>query len=58
MLFRSFLEYNVSQNPMLREIIKNPVRMDADGFIPVPQGPGLGIEVDEAAVRRFSSRLK
>lgn len=48
-----FLEYNVCDNPMLRKIIRNPVRMDADGFIPVPQGPGLGIEVDENAVARF-----
>ena len=44
-----FLEYNVCENPMLREVIRNPVRMDGDGFMPVPQGPGLGIEVDEAA---------
>ena len=50
-----FLEYNVCENPMLREIIRNPVRMDADGFIPVPQGPGLGIEVDDKAVRRFQT---
>ncbi|MBL9136616.1 MAG: mandelate racemase/muconate lactonizing enzyme family protein [Verrucomicrobiales bacterium] len=48
-----FLEYNVCENPMLREIIGNPVRLDANGFIPVPQGPGLGIEIDEAAVRTF-----
>ncbi len=48
-----FLEYNVSENPMLREVIENPVQMDADGFIPVPQGPGLGIEVNESAVNRF-----
>jgi len=50
-----FLEYNVCENPMLREIIRNPVQMDADGFIPVPQGPGLGIDVDEKAVRRFQT---
>ena len=48
-----FLEYNVCENPMLREIIRNPVSMDTEGFIPVPEGPGLGIEIDEAAVRRF-----
>ena len=53
-----FLEYNVCENPMLREIIRNPVQMDADGFIPVPQGPGLGIEVDEKAVGRFCVNLK
>ena len=48
-----FLEYNVSQNPMLREIIANPISMDADGYMPVPQGPGLGIDVDEEAMRHF-----
>ena len=50
-----FLEYNVCENPMLREIILNPVRLDADGFMTVPQAPGLGIEVDEKAVRRFQA---
>jgi L-alanine-DL-glutamate epimerase-like enolase superfamily enzyme len=32
----------------------NPPRPGADGLIPVPQGPGLGIEIDEAAMRRFA----
>ena len=50
-----FLEYNVCENPMLREIIRNPVKMDADGFIPIPQGPGIGLDVDEKAVRRFQA---
>ncbi|HTE19123.1 MAG TPA: mandelate racemase/muconate lactonizing enzyme family protein [Armatimonadota bacterium] len=48
-----FLEYNVSSSPMLREIIGNPLEMDGDGMIAVPQGPGLGIEIDEKAVERF-----
>jgi len=48
-----FLEYNVSENPMLREIIRNPVLMDEQGTMAVPDGPGLGIEIDEKAVARF-----
>lgn len=52
-----FLEYNVSDNPMLREVIQNPVHMDSSGYISVPQGPGLGIEINEAAVRKFSVNL-
>lgn len=52
-----FLEYNVSDNPMLREIIRNPVQLDAEGYIPVPQGAGLGIEINEAAVKRFCINL-
>ena len=49
-----FLEYNVSDNPMLRDIIINPVKMDKNGMMSVPQGVGLGIEIDEAAVRKYS----
>jgi L-alanine-DL-glutamate epimerase-like enolase superfamily enzyme len=48
-----FLEYNVSDNPMLREVIENPVKMDKDGYIAIPQGPGLGININEEAVRKF-----
>jgi len=48
-----FLEYNVSSSPMLRDIIKNPIQMGKDGMMDVPQAPGLGIEIDEAAVRRY-----
>jgi L-rhamnonate dehydratase len=48
-----FLEYNVSESPMLREIIRNPVTMDAQGMMPVPQGPGLGIDINEKAVEKF-----
>jgi L-rhamnonate dehydratase len=48
-----FLEYNVCDNPMLREVIENPVQMDAEGYIAVPEGPGLGIEINEKAVKRF-----
>jgi len=48
-----FLEYNVSTSPMLREIIRNPVELQKDGTMRVPEGPGLGIEIDEKAVERF-----
>jgi L-alanine-DL-glutamate epimerase-like enolase superfamily enzyme len=48
-----FLEYNVCDSPMLREVIANPLVLEADGTIAVPQGPGLGIEINEAAVQQF-----
>jgi L-rhamnonate dehydratase len=48
-----FLEYNVSTNPMLRDIIANSIRLNGDGTMDVPQGPGLGIEVDEEAVTKY-----
>ena len=48
-----FLEYNVSVNPMLRDIIENPLQMDSDGFISVPQSPGLGVIINEKAVEKY-----
>lgn len=48
-----FLEYNVSSSPMLREIIENPVQMDKNGMMDVPQGPGLGIIINEKAVKKY-----
>jgi L-rhamnonate dehydratase len=48
-----FLEFNVSQSPMLRELCREPLRLEPDGSLRVPQGPGLGVEVDEAVVARY-----
>ena len=31
---------------------REPIRMQ-DGAIPVPDGPGLGVEVDEETVARY-----
>ncbi len=33
-------------------IFKNPPRPAKDGFIEVPQGPGLGVEIDEGLIQR------
>ncbi len=45
------IHYN--QGSDLLDYLKNPdVFAYSDGFVAIPQGPGLGIEVDEAAVLR------
>jgi L-alanine-DL-glutamate epimerase-like enolase superfamily enzyme len=38
---------------MLREIIRNPVKLNPGGTISVPEGPGLGIDIDEKAVKKY-----
>ena len=48
-----FLEYNVSENRMLREIVRNPIQLEEDGTMRVPEGPGLGIDIDEKVVGRY-----
>lgn len=47
-----FVEFNVTSGPLSREICRNPIRM-RDGCLDVPQGPGLGVEVDESALAKY-----
>jgi len=51
-----FVEYNVASSPMLRELVSNPLEMDADGMIAVPREPGVGVEVNESVVQRYRIR--
>ncbi len=46
-----YLEYNVSSASLLNRLCREPIRMK-DGMIPVPNGPGLGVEVDEDLVAK------
>jgi L-alanine-DL-glutamate epimerase-like enolase superfamily enzyme len=41
------------QNPIGNSLLRTPVRC-AEGYFHVPEGPGLGIELDEAAVERVT----
>jgi len=45
-------EYFVSFEARGRELARVPFEV-ANGFIALPTGPGLGIELDEAALRRY-----
>jgi L-alanine-DL-glutamate epimerase-like enolase superfamily enzyme len=47
-----FLEYNVASASLLNTLCKEPIHM-VDGAVSVPNGPGLGVEVDEDVVARF-----
>ena len=42
------------QNPRLDALFKKPLIFE-DGYIHVPQKPGLGLELDEDEVRKFAS---
>ncbi|QDT46019.1 Putative isomerase YitF [Symmachiella dynata] len=47
------LELDQSENPWRTEIVAQPLEQ-REGFVAVPTGAGLGIEVDEAAVERYA----
>lgn len=37
-------------------IFAEPLRIDADGYVHLPQGPGLGIELDEEKMARYEQK--
>jgi L-alanine-DL-glutamate epimerase-like enolase superfamily enzyme len=36
-------------------MLAEPFRIDAEGYVKVPQGPGLGIELDEEKLKRYEA---
>lgn len=47
-----YLEYNVSSASLLNTLCVEPITMQ-DGYVSVPSGPGLGVEVDEKLVEQY-----
>ncbi|WP_299260722.1 mandelate racemase/muconate lactonizing enzyme family protein [uncultured Kushneria sp.] len=47
------LEYDQSAHPFRQELIGGEFGLDADGLVAVPEGPGLGIEVDRSVIDRY-----
>ncbi|WP_101297012.1 mandelate racemase/muconate lactonizing enzyme family protein [Halegenticoccus soli] len=48
-----WLEFDRSANPLREAVAADPLTADDDGRVPVPEGPGLGIELDEEAIARY-----
>jgi D-galactarolactone cycloisomerase len=47
-------EYDQSSHPFRRELVDAPIEQK-DGWVDVPDGPGLGVEVNRDVLRRFSA---
>ncbi len=47
------VEYDVGRNALQNDIFVEPLHY-ANGHLSVPTGPGLGVTLDEAALRRFT----
>jgi L-alanine-DL-glutamate epimerase-like enolase superfamily enzyme len=47
------LEWDQNPNAVREELLQEPLRLEADGTVRVPERPGLGIELDRAAVERY-----
>jgi D-galactarolactone cycloisomerase len=49
------VELDVTENPFRTELLVGDPFVLRDGYISLPSGPGLGVEVDESVLRRFLS---
>ncbi len=47
-----FVEYTVSESPLRRELVESTVTLK-DGIATIPQGPGLGVELNMDVVARY-----
>jgi L-alanine-DL-glutamate epimerase-like enolase superfamily enzyme len=50
-----FVEY-LTPAPYIEQIVVQPFSVDAEGFLTIPDKPGLGIELDREALARFAGR--
>lgn len=50
--FPTLLEYDMSENALRTELAREPIR-HREGIVDVPQGPGLGIEIDRDVLQRY-----
>src|SRR3954449_1820600 len=47
------LEWDQNPNAVRDELLKEPLKLESDGTVRLPERPGLGIELDRAAVERY-----
>ena len=48
----ALVEYCLRPSPLMRKLVRNLPPL-VDGYVPVPQGPGLGVELDEGIIEEF-----
>ncbi len=46
------IHYNVGGHDLLNFCVNKEALTPVGGYLPVPEGPGLGVDIDEAAVRK------
>jgi D-galactarolactone cycloisomerase len=49
------LEFDRTEHPIRQAILAEPIGHER-GFVRIPDGPGLGIDIDRAAPARFAAQ--
>jgi len=51
-----FVEYRTLSTPLMTDILEEPIRIE-DGYVEVPEKPGLGIELNEEALSKYELKI-
>ena len=49
----SWLEWDQNPNPIRSELFEEPLEVDSDGTVRLPDGPGLGVTLNRETVERY-----
>jgi L-alanine-DL-glutamate epimerase-like enolase superfamily enzyme len=49
------IEYSLGANPMIHQLSKDKIKV-RDGMMEIPDGPGLGLNMNEAALKEYAKR--
>jgi L-alanine-DL-glutamate epimerase-like enolase superfamily enzyme len=50
------LEFDQNPNALRQDLLKEPIAVDGQGLVTLPDRPGLGVELDPATVERYRVR--
>jgi L-alanine-DL-glutamate epimerase-like enolase superfamily enzyme len=50
-------EFDQTESPFRDAVVRNPIALESDGRVAVPQGSGLGVQVREDEVARYREEL-
>ncbi len=51
-----FLEFAMEPSPLFSDLVEPPFRLESDGTVKVPEGVGLGIDLNEEVIQRYRFR--
>jgi L-alanine-DL-glutamate epimerase-like enolase superfamily enzyme len=52
-----FLEFSVTESAIRKELLVKPF-VQRDGFVDVPQSPGLGVELNPEVIKKYGVNMK
>lgn len=49
-----YQEFCTNDTPLSRDLVLNPLKLDSEGYLSVPSSPGIGVELNEEVVQKYT----